>query len=397
MLLKKFKSVENILFFKENLWIFESNQLKLNVIRKIHDQSASKHSRMRRICAHISKWYYWSTLRSSIEKYVRNCHVCKRSKISRNKYSDLLNSLFISNWLWIDIIMNFVIELFENKNFNVILMMINRLTKMHHYISCTTTEEDISVEKTTRLLINHVWKLHELSSIIISDWDFQFISFIWKSMCEKLKINIKFSTTFHFETDDQSEIANRKMKRYLRNYCNYQQDDWFDWLSMIKFIPNVATSAFIELFVFMTNYDFESRINFDSLNSNDDVSQERLSAKERMLTQKAAIIAKKMKNIWDFTKKKLANAQNAQKKHVDRKKKFSSEYKLEDKIWLFIKNIKIKRSFKKLDHKWIDSYIVKKVLKEVYQLNLSQSMKIHDTFHTLLLRSAVTNSLIEQI
>jgi hypothetical protein len=66
---------------------------------------------------------------------------------------------------------------------------------------------------------------------------------------------------------------------------------------MIKFIPNVATSAFIELFVFMTNYDFESRINFDSLNSNDDVSQERLSAKERMLTQKAAIIAKKMKNI----------------------------------------------------------------------------------------------------
>jgi hypothetical protein len=116
-----------------------------------------------------------------------------------------------------------------------------------------------------------------------------------------------------------------------------------------------------------------------------------------MLTQKAVIIAKKMKNIWDFTKKKLANAQNAQKKHVDRKRTLSSEYRLEDEIWLFIRNIKIERSFKKLDHKWIDFYIIKKVLKKACQLNLSQSMKIHDIFHTLLLRSAVTNSLIEQI
>jgi hypothetical protein len=66
---------------------------------------------------------------------------------------------------------------------------------------------------------------------------------------------------------------------------------------MIEFVFNAATSASTELFVFMTNYDFEFRMSFDSSNSKDDVSQERLSTKERMLTQKAAIIAKKMKNI----------------------------------------------------------------------------------------------------
>jgi hypothetical protein len=166
---------------------------------------------------------------------------------------------------------------------------------------------------------------------------------------------------------------------------------------MIEFVSNAATFVFTELFVFMTNYDFESRMSFDSSNSNDNVSQEWLSTKERVLTQKAIIIVEKMKNIWNFTKKKLANAQNAQKKHVDRKRTISSKYKLEKKIWLFIKNIKIERSFKNFDHKWIDFYIVKKIIKEACQLNLSQSMKIHDTFHTFLLRSAVTNSLIEQI
>ncbi len=52
--------------------------------------------------------------------------------------------------------MNFEIELLMSNEFNVILMIINRLIKMRHYILCTTEEEDISAEETTHLLINHV-------------------------------------------------------------------------------------------------------------------------------------------------------------------------------------------------------------------------------------------------
>jgi hypothetical protein len=45
----------------------------------------------------------------------------------------------------------------------------------------------------------------------------------------------------------------------------------------------------------------------------------------------------------------------------------------------------------------IESYKIKKILRDVCQLDLSSSMKIHDTFHTFLLRSISTNSLIDQI
>jgi hypothetical protein len=45
----------------------------------------------------------------------------------------------------------------------------------------------------------------------------------------------------------------------------------------------------------------------------------------------------------------------------------------------------------------IESYKIKKILRNVCQLNLSSLMKIHDTFHTSLLRSASTNLLIDQI
>jgi hypothetical protein len=82
-----------------------------------------------------------------------------------------------------NIIMNFVIELFDNKDFNVILMMINRLIKMHHYLFCIAEEDETFAEKTIKLLINHIWKLHELSSIIISDRESQFISHVWRVVC----------------------------------------------------------------------------------------------------------------------------------------------------------------------------------------------------------------------
>jgi hypothetical protein len=65
---------------------------------------------------------------------------------------------------------------------------------------------------------------------------------------------------------------------------------------MTEFAFNAATSTFIELFVFMTNYEYESRMSFDSSNSSN-VARERLSIKKRVLTQKDVFIVEKMKNI----------------------------------------------------------------------------------------------------
>jgi hypothetical protein len=76
---------------------------------------------------------------------------------------------------------------------------------------------------------------------------------------------------------------------------------------------------------------------------------------------------------------------------------FHSIMSSKNTVWLFTKNIKTERSFRKLNHKWIKSYKIKKILKEACQLDLLSSMKIHDTFHISLLRSAATDSFIEQI
>jgi hypothetical protein len=149
--------------------IFEQNRLSL--MQEMHDQFAFDHSDVNRIIRLLRRNYRWSEMIRDVKQFIRNCHTCKKAKIIKDKYNELLNLLSISNRLWIDIILDFVIELFDNKDYNAVFMIINRLSKMHHYIFCTTNENETTTEKTAKLLIQHVWKLHELLITMIFDRD----------------------------------------------------------------------------------------------------------------------------------------------------------------------------------------------------------------------------------
>ncbi len=88
-----------------------------------------------------------------IDWYIQNCYICQRSKIFKDKSNDLLQSLSISEQRWQDITINFIINLFDLYNYNVILTIICKLLKERHYISYIIDDEDITVKKTAEMLI----------------------------------------------------------------------------------------------------------------------------------------------------------------------------------------------------------------------------------------------------
>jgi hypothetical protein len=232
-------------------------------MQEIHDQFAFDHSEMNKTIKLLRRNHRWSEIIRDVKKYVRNCHTCKRVKAARDKYHELLNSLSMLNRSWTDIIWVFVTELFDSRDYIVILMIVDKLSKMHHYISCTTNENETTIKETTKLFIQYVWKLHELSTTMIFNKDSQFISLIWNMMCKMLKIKIKLFIAFHSQTNEQNEIFNQKIKRYLRVYVNHQQNDWVDWLSMIEYVSNAFISITTQVSSFLVNYDFELRMSFD--------------------------------------------------------------------------------------------------------------------------------------
>ena len=164
---------EKFLHKKNRLWIFDFDHLKLNAIRQIYDQIIVKHFDYVRIYRFIRECYYWSHMNRVIKKYIQNCYLCRRVKTSRDKYNEKLNFLSILKRNSKNIILNFADEFFRGFNrYNVILIIINRLSKKRYYISCDIENDEISVEIIVEILIQHVWKLHDLFLITFFDRKF---------------------------------------------------------------------------------------------------------------------------------------------------------------------------------------------------------------------------------
>ena len=48
---------------------------------------------------------------------------------------------------------------------------------------------------------------------------------------------------YHPQADGQTERVNQTLEQYLRIHCNYQQDDWSNWLPVAEFAYNNTESS----------------------------------------------------------------------------------------------------------------------------------------------------------
>jgi len=72
----------------------------------------------------------------------------------------------IPNKPWMYISADFITKLLLAQGYDSILVVVNRLTKMVHFIP---TMEKTSAKGLTRLFRDNMWKLHRLPESIISD------------------------------------------------------------------------------------------------------------------------------------------------------------------------------------------------------------------------------------
>jgi len=107
----------------------------------------------------------------------------------------------------------------------------------------------------------------------------------------------------------------------------------------------------------------------------------------------------RIKNIFDHMNKTLTFAREAliktreQMMNQANKHRKKVNYKIESKMFLNERNIVTARSFKKLNDKMLDSFQIIDSVDSFYKLKLSDTMHIHDVFHSDLLCSVVDDSL----
>jgi transposase InsO family protein len=120
----------------------------------------------------------------------------------------------------------------------------------------STLFTDASVAKS---FLDNIYKLHGLPSIIIYDRDKIFTSTLWKELFRLAEVNLRMSTSYHPQSDGQTERLNQTMETYLHCFVNACPSKWINWLSSVEFWYNASVHSATRLTPFKALYGYEPR------------------------------------------------------------------------------------------------------------------------------------------
>ncbi|XP_011270565.1 hypothetical protein CAOG_08903 [Capsaspora owczarzaki ATCC 30864] len=333
---------------------------------------AAGHFGIRKTIELVQRDYYWPKMHDTIQHYVESCETCIRSKTSSHKPYGLLKPLPIAEHPWKSISMDFITQLPPSNSFDAICVVVDRLTKMAHFMPCTTR---INALGTADLLIRRVFLYHGLPDDIVSDRGSVFVSHLWNHLFTSLNTKINLSTAYHPQSDGQTEAINRILEQYLRCFISAGQDNWSDLLHLAEFAYNSSAQSSTGVSPFHANFGFNPRFDFSpALTPSPDA------------TSLLAHISDVQANVRDH----LKSAVSAYTKHANKHRIPPPDFQVGDQVLLSTSNI---RSLNKLHPKWIGPFpIASKVNDVAFTLSLPSDLKIHPTFHVSLLKQFRSSS-----
>ncbi len=155
---------------------------------------------------------------------------------------------------------------------------------------------------------------------------------------------------------------------------------------MIEFVDNNVLSSVIFLTLFFMNKNFHSRMSFDP----DIIEYE--STRERLQIDRIKNISEQMNKTLIFAREALVKTREQMVNQANKHRK-KINYEIGSKVFLNGRNIVTARPSKKLNDKMLGPFQITEPVGSFYKLELSETMRIHDVFHSELLRSVVDDSL----
>jgi hypothetical protein len=143
-----------------------------------------------------------------LREFCESCEACAWAKGSTKKPMGKLHPLPIPMKPWDSIGMDFIGPFPKSKGFNYLWVVICRMTSMVHLIPVHTK---ITATELSWVYCREIVRLHGLPSSIVSDRDSKFTSKWWRELHRILGARLLMSTSFHPQTDGQTERANRNV------------------------------------------------------------------------------------------------------------------------------------------------------------------------------------------
>ena len=158
---------QGTLWYKNRICVPDVKDLQKLILSEAHDTAYSIHPGSTKMYYDLKERFWWYGMKRSVAEYVAICDTCQRVKAEHQRPAGLLQPLKIPEWKWEEITMDFIVGLPRTqKGYNSIWVVVDRLTKVAHFIPVNTT---YSGARLAELYISRIVCLHGVPKKIISD------------------------------------------------------------------------------------------------------------------------------------------------------------------------------------------------------------------------------------
>jgi transposase InsO family protein len=357
------------------------------VLSYCHDSQWTCHPGTKRLQHLVADKFWWPTWRDDAARHVATCLSCQLNKPRSGKQPGMLEPLPTPTGPFQSWSMDFIVQLPKTKRgFDATYVMVDRFLKLVHLAACKTESTTSDV---IDLFKSNILRPHGHPITVVSDRDTKFTSGEWKEFVATEGIIHDMSSSFHPQTDGQTERMNRVVEEALRHFVSPKYDDWDEYLHCVEFAINSLHNEATGFSPFQLMYGFNPASPFDRVLGLR--PGQMLPAPPKRDSQSATMwtnrekhqetlrrIAKAKRNLEAAKQRMVAQANKAREPLV---------FKEGDKVLLSTKylNIPIPGS-KKFGPRYVGPFTVKKVIKSAYELDTPSHWKVHNVFHVSRLR-----------
>lgn len=346
------------------------------LLNEYHDSPIGGHAGENKTYSRLATNWFWEGMRKRVAAYVKACGVCQKQKTSTLQLAGLLQPLPIPSQIWEHISLDFVEGLPMSQGKNSVLVVVDRLSKYAHFIGL---KHPYTASSVAAVFVREIVRLHGYPTSIVSDRDKIFLSHFWRELFKLQGTQLKRSTTYHPQSDGQTEVVNKTLETCLRCFINGKPKEWHQWLHWAEYSYNTSSHTSTKTSPFVAVYGRQpphlSRV------SQGDTA---IGSLDALLQERDAIL--------DELKFHLLRAQ-VMKANEDKHRRPIS-FLAGDWVFLKLQPYQQRSLARKLNEKLAPRFygpyrVVKCIGTAAYELALPPTSRIHPVFHVSQLKKAV--------